>query len=545
MTTSLNTYKRMKIKMGKTGINIKRCNCKSATEHNERTQEYLEALERSGKKKYEIFHDRTSENSHWINDDYVGKTLEQILDDCRERYKKTTGQKPQEEDRVRVVTDKKTGLKKTVTTSGWSPIREGVCPIKDDTTIEDFKRFVVFMESKGVHVIRIDIHRDEGYEDPVTGERKYNLHAHIVIDWTDRETGKTAKLNKDDMSDIQTALADSLGMERGEAKGDDGPDHLSAEEYREKKARENADKIEQDIKKLKLEIDQVRQSIEEAQQLEAEAKEKAAAAEKAAKQLRSNAADVGARILGVFGHGAIAEAEAGREAAEKEAAEARAAEEAAKNEAAEARAAEEAAHQAKLEANTARDKAISEKRAAEEQKEEHGRKKYHAGRVAGYDEGKEAAAVEISKLKKQMAAEKEQSARMLDAANAKAKRDQAEMQSHYEQQLKQANERAESAETEIKKMMILNPYLQNWLMNLKEVNAAGMKQDDAFEVFRRGYKKDTEVSFTYNAKMHKCTADVYLQKDKSGTMRVWFNGLRYKAFVEKAVASLKQTGPKL
>ena len=42
----------------KTGINFVRCNCSSAEAHNRRDKAYLEALERSGKKTYDIFHDR-------------------------------------------------------------------------------------------------------------------------------------------------------------------------------------------------------------------------------------------------------------------------------------------------------------------------------------------------------------------------------------------------------------------------------------------------------------------------------------------------------
>ncbi len=515
--------------MAKTGINFKRCNCRSAEAHNERSREYLEALERSGKKKYAIFSDRTEENTHWINPEYAGKTLEQVLEDCRKRYETFTHQKPQEEDRVRVITDKKTGLQKTVTTAGWSPIREGVCPVKDDTTTDDFKPFVEYLESKGIHVIRIDIHRDEGYEDPVTRERKYNLHAHIVIDWTDHTTGKTIKLNKDDMSEIQTVLAEALGMERGEAKGVDGPDHLSVEQFREKKAREHANKIEKDIKELKQKEDLIRKSIKEAQELESVAVEKAAAAEKAAsrEQLRSNAADVGARILGFFGQGAIAEAETDREAAEKEAAEARAAEEAAKK--------------AKMEAEAARDEAIRAKRTAEEHKEEYGRKRYREGKIAGYDEGKEAAAVEISKLKKQMA---DKTVLLQKEANEKIEKAQAE-KSEMRNQLMQANERAKSFEEEIKAVKTLIPNLQNWRKNLTEMKKAGVKREDAVEVLRYGYKRDAEVSFTYNAKMHKCTANVSLARDKSGHMSVWFDGVEPKAFVQKVIQKNGYAGPKL
>ena len=234
--------------MSKTGINFERCNVVSAQLHNERDAAYLESVKASGKATYEIFDDRTATNKHWTSKAYAGKTLEQILEDCRERYRRAVGQEPQEQDRVRKVKDKKTGLFREVTTAGWSPIREGVCPVKEDTKLQDFNPLIRHLAAKGVHVISIDIHRDEGYQDPVAGERKYNYHAHIIADWTDHETGKTAKLNKDDMSEVQTVLADALGMERGESKEVTGKDHLTPAQQREKAAAEHAAQLEAENK---------------------------------------------------------------------------------------------------------------------------------------------------------------------------------------------------------------------------------------------------------------------------------------------------------
>ena len=240
--------------MPKTGINFQRCNCGSAVAHNRRDKDYLDALERSGKKTYDIFHDRTRENTSWTNPAYAGKSLEQILTECRERYTAHTGQAPQEEDRVRVITDRKTGMKKTVTTAGWSPIREGVCPVKEGTTLQDFMPFVAWLEHKGVHVISIHLHRDEGHQEQATGERKYNLHAHVIADWTDHGTGKTAKLSKLDTSAMQTVLARALAMERGESKEKTGADHLTPAQQREKAASEHAAQLEQKVADLEQQI---------------------------------------------------------------------------------------------------------------------------------------------------------------------------------------------------------------------------------------------------------------------------------------------------
>lgn len=240
--------------MSKTGINFERCNIVSAQLHNERDAAYLESVRASGKATYELFADRTVTNLHWTSKAYAGKSLEQILEDCRERYRRAVGQEPQEQDRVRKVKDKKTGLYKEVTTAGWSPIREGVCPVKEDTRLSDFNPLIKHLSAKGVRVISIDIHRDEGYQDPTTGERKYNYHAHIIADWTDRVTGKTAKLNKADMSAVQTVLADALHMERGESKEVTGKDHLTPTQQREKAAAENAARLEAKVADLENQV---------------------------------------------------------------------------------------------------------------------------------------------------------------------------------------------------------------------------------------------------------------------------------------------------
>lgn len=105
----------------KTGINFERCNVGSAEMHNTRDPEYIAAVNASPNKKYSIFEDQTKKNTSWVNPEYSGKSLPGLLDELRAIYKDKVGQAPQEEDRVREITDKKTGMKRTVTTAGWSP----------------------------------------------------------------------------------------------------------------------------------------------------------------------------------------------------------------------------------------------------------------------------------------------------------------------------------------------------------------------------------------------------------------------------------------
>lgn len=233
----------------KTGINFERCNVGSAELHNRRNKAYMDAVNASPNKKYSIFEDESKNNVYWTNPEYSGKSLPGLLDELRNIYKSKVGQAPQEEDRVREITDKKTGMKRTVTTAGWSPIREGVCPIKEDTTKKDFEPFIKWLESKGLHCIYIDIHHDEGYTDPVTDERRYNHHAHIGVDWIDHDTGKTRKLSKEDTREMQTQLAASLQMERGVSKTITGADHLTPDEQRAKAAALKIKKLEKQIAK--------------------------------------------------------------------------------------------------------------------------------------------------------------------------------------------------------------------------------------------------------------------------------------------------------
>ena len=55
--------------MAKTGIHIKPCNTGSAEAHNRRDKAYLERLDASGKKTYDIYRDETHLNRSWVNPD--------------------------------------------------------------------------------------------------------------------------------------------------------------------------------------------------------------------------------------------------------------------------------------------------------------------------------------------------------------------------------------------------------------------------------------------------------------------------------------------
>ena len=161
----------------------------------------------------------------------------------------------QTKDRERV--NRKTG--KVTVVRGSTPIKEGVVVIKEDTTIEQLRRFCkVCKERWGITALQIFIHRDEGHYG-ISGENatwKPNLHAHIVWDWMNHETGKSCKLDEKAMSEMQTILAEYLEMERGIPKEITGKKHLERTDYIIAKQKQEAEraKAEKDAAKAERDV---------------------------------------------------------------------------------------------------------------------------------------------------------------------------------------------------------------------------------------------------------------------------------------------------
>ena len=112
------------------------------------------------------------------------------------------------------------------------------------------------------------IHRDEGHcaTPGDTATWKPNLHAHIVWDWMNHDTGKSYKLDEKAMSEMQTFLAECLGMERGISKSVTGKEHLERTDFIIAKQKREAKKAEVDRKAAlaaKEKADAERQSIED------------------------------------------------------------------------------------------------------------------------------------------------------------------------------------------------------------------------------------------------------------------------------------------
>ncbi len=222
----------------KTSINIKPCNVRSSGPHNRRTAEYLANIR---KEKIYVRTDLMAKNEEWVAPELGETSLEERNRQIAAMVKEKTGRAMQTKDREKV--NKKTG--KVTLVRGSTPIKEGVVVIKEDTTMKQLQHFCeVCKERWGITPLQIFVHRDEGhYVNP--GEAatwKPNLHAHIVWDWMNHDTGKSCKLDGKNMGDMQTLLAECLEMERGTSKEITGKKHLERTDYIIAKQKQEAER---------------------------------------------------------------------------------------------------------------------------------------------------------------------------------------------------------------------------------------------------------------------------------------------------------------
>ena len=245
----------------KTSINIKPCNIGSSEAHNRRTAEYLANIR---KEKFYIRTDLMAGNETWVSPDFGEATLTDRYNQIAAMVKEKTGRAMQTKDRERV--NKKTG--KVTIVRGSTPLKEGVVVIKEDTTMEQLRKFCeVCNERWGVTALQVFIHRDEGHYG-IPGDNatwKPNLHAHIVWDWMNHDTGKSCKLDEKAMSEMQTVLAECLEMERGISKDITGKEHLERTDFilaKQKQEAEQAKAEKEAALAAKEKAEKERQTIE-------------------------------------------------------------------------------------------------------------------------------------------------------------------------------------------------------------------------------------------------------------------------------------------
>jgi len=266
----------------KASVHVKPCNTAQSERHNRRDAEYIKSL---NPKKLYVRLDLTKHNASYVAPEMEGVTLDQYLESIRVMVKQKTGRAMQEKD---VQYTDKNGMVRT--RNGASPIRECVVVTEKDTKLKDLLRFTKEVEKKwGIKALQVHLHRDEGhYEDPADENTWVpNYHAHIIWDWMDHSTGKSIKLNADDMSTMQDMIAEALDLERGQKKSETGLDHLERNDFILQKQEKEKKRLEEEKRKAQSEKAKAENKANEAKEEAKKAKEEKEEAEKKAQEAKT------------------------------------------------------------------------------------------------------------------------------------------------------------------------------------------------------------------------------------------------------------------
>ena len=295
----------------KSSIHIKPCNIASSEAHNRRTAEYMRNI---GESRIYVVPELSTDNEQWINPDFGTAELRTHYDNIKQMVKEKTGRAMQEKERER---KGKNG--KIIKVAGCSPIREGVLLIRPDTTLADVRKFGEECQRRwGITPLQIFLHKDEGHwlngqpeaedrESFKVGNRwfKPNYHAHIVFDWMNHETGKSRKLNDEDMAAMQTLASNILLMERGQAKAVTGKEHLERNDFIIKKQKAELQRIEETKRHKEQQVSLAEQELKQVK------------AEIRTDKLKSAATDVATAITSgvgsLFGSGKLKDLEQSNE----------------------------------------------------------------------------------------------------------------------------------------------------------------------------------------------------------------------------------------
>ena len=295
----------------KSSIRIKPCNIASSEAHNRRTAEYMRNI---GESRIYVVPELSIDNEQWINPDFGTPELRTHYDNIKQMVKEKTGRAMQEKERER---KGKNG--KIIKVAGCSPIREGVLLIRPDTTLADVRKFGEECQRRwGITPLQIFLHKDEGHwlngqpeaedkESFQVGNRwfKPNYHAHVVFDWMNHETGKSRKLNDEDMATMQTLASDILLMERGQAKAVTGKEHLERNDFIIKKQKAELQRIEETKRHKEQQVSLAEQELKQVK------------AEIRTDKLKSAATDVATAITSgvgsLFGSGKLKDLEQANE----------------------------------------------------------------------------------------------------------------------------------------------------------------------------------------------------------------------------------------
>lgn len=190
---------------------------------------------------FQVFHNSTVRPNYAIGGELIAnrkgyealKIKNQIIEEAKEAYTKNTKQKFQAK------------------SYEWS----AVCNIKPETTMADLERLAEHFEQKyGFQCYQIAIHRDEGHLDD-DGNKVINHHAHLEFVTLDKETGKNMYrreiISPKILRQIQTEVAEILGMKRGQDKRISKRERVEPRKYAQIKEQERKTQ-----KELKAELEQ-------------------------------------------------------------------------------------------------------------------------------------------------------------------------------------------------------------------------------------------------------------------------------------------------
>ena len=275
----------------KASVHVKPCNIAQSERHNRRDVEYIKSLD---PKKLYVRLDLSKHNASYVAPEMEGVTLQQHLESIRVMVKQKTGRSMQEKDVEYTDKNGKVRVRK-----GCSPIRECVVVINEDTRLKALLRFTRMVETRwGIKALQVHLHRDEGhYEIPGDDSTwKPNYHAHIIWDWMDHTTGKSIKLDADDMSAMQDMVAEALDMERGVKKSETGLDHLERNDFILQKQEKEKKRLEEEKRKAQSEKAKAENKANEAKEQARKANEDKEQAEKKAKEANTALASAESKI---------------------------------------------------------------------------------------------------------------------------------------------------------------------------------------------------------------------------------------------------------
>lgn len=196
------------------------------------------------------------ELSHLNTSHYAGGEDPSIRDlalreqQCRELYQERVGQKAQA---------------KSVF------LREGVIVLDSNVTDQDIGKLMrAIAKLTGWTPLQLHVHRDEGHYKYLTAEQReqtefvQNLHAHVIFDCQDKNTGKVIRVDKEQLSAIQDLTAEYLHMERGVKSS---KKHIDATQYRAMKLQEELNLKESEKQKLISENQYISDKIDDVKEM--------------------------------------------------------------------------------------------------------------------------------------------------------------------------------------------------------------------------------------------------------------------------------------